>query len=73
MGVEQTGKIKVKGQPTTKCAIRVIVRPIQKHKQKSHEKSCDTFLGPSVIIKSRSPILLISNTIKAVINATIII
>lgn len=46
---------------------------VQKHKQKSQLKSFDISLGLRIIIKSRSPILLINNTVKAATNATITI
>ena len=50
-----------------------ILKLTQKHKQKSHEKSCDNTFGPSSIIKSRRPVRPINNTAKAVNKATIAI
>ena len=66
--------MKVKsGEFMRKNKITLINTEVQKHKQKSQLKSFDISFGLRIIIKSRSPILLINNTMKAAINATITI
>lgn len=75
MGVEQIGISINKASYGLCCKNKIVLinTEAQKHKQKSQLKSFDTNLGLCIIIKSRSPILLISNIVKAAINATITI